>query len=51
MAKLGGQGCQVRKVAKSLDGSGYYSSVPRCPRCFKGGGWLRHRTEKIERRQ
>ena len=37
MAKLGGQGCQVRKVEKSLDGSGYYSSVPRGPSCNKGG--------------
>ena len=39
MAKLGRQGCQVRKVEKSLDGSGYYSSVPRCPSCFMGGGF------------
>ena len=37
MAKLGRQGCQVRKVEKSLDGSGYYSSVPRWPSCNKGG--------------
>ena len=34
MAKFGRQGCQVRKVEKSIDGSGYYSSVPRCSRCF-----------------
>jgi len=34
MAKLGSQGCQVRKVEKRLDGSGFGSSVPRWPSCF-----------------
>ena len=52
MAKLGRQGCQVRKVDKSLDGSGYYSSVPRGPSCNKGGGGFatEQRKSKVESR-
>ena len=37
MAKLGRQGCQVRKVDGSVDFSGFGSSVPRWPSCFMGG--------------
>jgi len=35
-AKLGGQGGQVQKVEKHLDGSGFGSSVPRGPSGFEG---------------
>ena len=48
MAKLGRQGCQVRKVEKTLDGSGYYSSVPRCSRCFMGGGGFATEQRKVK---
>jgi hypothetical protein len=48
MAKLGRQGCQVRKVEKSLDGSGFGSSVPRCSSCFMGGGGFATERRKVK---
>ena len=51
-AKLGGQGGQVRKVAKHLDGSGFGSRRPRGPSCNKGGGGFatEQRKSKVESR-
>ena len=37
LSKLAGQLVQDAQVDESVEFSGFYSSCPRCPRCFKGG--------------